>query len=262
MTHALYFQVVFMEICDRYPNDCDILCKFTYNLEIPSANAMTSDRIGLYRVPDFAPHEYLTFRWVSEAAKLDKDCLSLNFAGKDLPKEEDFYQFQFLRTENGIESAIGASIPFQLQSPKAEELCTVEDDEEFMVVRSRTSLVTEQMSLLSSDNSSLKDKLADLELKHKNLLKLSEQMKTDLDGKTVDIGKLESQIQAFKEDKAKIDQLKTDLAVVLQDKCLLEDKLHRHVKALKTLQMVIFFYSRHILAGPIFSTCFCFDFLG
>ena len=57
------------------------------------------------------------------------------FQALDLPKEEDFYQFQFLRTdEKGEESAIGASVPFQLQTPKSEELCTVED-EEFMVVR-------------------------------------------------------------------------------------------------------------------------------
>ena len=40
----------------------------------------------------------------------------VNFQALDLPKEEDFYQFQFLRTdENGQESAIGASLPFQLQ---------------------------------------------------------------------------------------------------------------------------------------------------
>ena len=52
-----------------------------------------------------------------------------------LPKEDDLYQFQFLRTdENGKESAVGSSLPFQLQTPKSEELCTVED-EEFMVVR-------------------------------------------------------------------------------------------------------------------------------
>lgn len=240
-----------MEICDRYPNDCDILCKFAYNIEIPTANAMTSDRIGLYRVPDFAPHEYLTFRWVSEASKLDKNCLSLNFAGKDLPKEEDYYQFQFLRTENGTESAIGASVPFQLTSPKTEELCTVEDDEEFMVVRSRTSLVTEQMSMLSSDNTNLKDKLADLEGKHKSLLVLSEEMKQDLDGKTLELAQKHSQLEAFKEDKEKMEQLKADLAVVLQDKCLLEDKLHRHIKALKTLQMVS---NTKITIMPLFIT--------
>ena len=92
--------------------------------------------IGLYRVPFFAPHEYLAFSWVSDAKDVQDGNFCVNFKASDLPKEEDFYQFQFLRTdEQGSESAIGASIPFQLQAPKSEELCTVEDDEEFMVVR-------------------------------------------------------------------------------------------------------------------------------
>ena len=123
-----------MEISDRYPNDSDILCNFTYNLQ--TTGGVTSDRIGLYRVPFFAPHEYLAFSWVSDAKDVQDGNFCVNFKASDLPKEEDFYQFQFLRTdEQGSESAIGASIPFQLQAPKSEELCTVEDDEEFMVVR-------------------------------------------------------------------------------------------------------------------------------
>ena len=126
-----------MEISDRYPNDSDILCKFTYNIDI--IGGMTSDRIGLYKVPFFAPHEYLAFAWVSDAVRTvdgSSDNFCVQFKAPDLPKEEDFYQFQFLRTDdNGQESAIGASIPFQLQTPKSEELCTIEDDEEFMVVR-------------------------------------------------------------------------------------------------------------------------------
>ena len=123
-----------MEISDRYPNDSDIICRFTYNID--TATGKTSDRIGLYRVPFFAPHEYLAFAWVSDAKDSTDGNFIVSFMASDLPKEEDFYQFQFLRTDqNGHESAIGASIPFQLQTPKGEELCTVEDDEEFMVVR-------------------------------------------------------------------------------------------------------------------------------
>ena len=49
----------------------------------------------------------------------------------------------------------------------SEELCTVEDDEEFMVVRSRTALVTEKIGQMSSDNSNLKDKMKELEDKHR-----------------------------------------------------------------------------------------------
>ena len=149
--------MVFPQIAESYPNDCDIICKFAYNFEVPLSSS-TSDRIGLYKVPYFQPHEYLAFRWVHEA----KDhCVVFN--ASDIPKEEDFYQFQYLTSANGEEQAIGASIPFQIQSPKNEELCTVEDDEEFMVVRSKPSLVSEQMtgqlSSLSAENSSLKEKI-------------------------------------------------------------------------------------------------------
>lgn len=221
--------MVFLEISDRYPNDSNILCKFTHNFDVIEESInISSDRIGLYRVPDFAPHQYLAYRWVSEAEKIDKNIFSLDF--KELPKVEDFYQFQFLRTENGIEAAIGASVPFLLQNPKNEELCTVENDEEFMIVRSRTSLQTEKMSNLSSDNVSLNKKLEEMESKYRNLLEFSEKLQADLEEKS-------KMSQDF-------GQLKADLTAVLQEKEKTEEKLHRHVKALKTLQI-----DRDLLTG-------------
>ena len=67
-----------MEISDRYPNDSDIICKFTYNAD--DLAAMTSDRIGLYRVPFATPHEYLAFSWVSDAIGTGAaDHYSVNF---------------------------------------------------------------------------------------------------------------------------------------------------------------------------------------
>jgi hypothetical protein len=105
-----------------------------------------SHRIGLYRVPYFAPHEYISFQWVSDSTNDLKNGGTVVFKSTVLPKDEDFYQFQYLWIDNGSEAAIGASVPFQLRSPKTEELCTMEDEEEFMVVRSNTSLITEQMS--------------------------------------------------------------------------------------------------------------------
>ena len=45
----------------------------------------------------------------------------------DLPKDEDFYQFQYLRvSEDASQNVLGASIPFQLRKPKNEELCAVQ----------------------------------------------------------------------------------------------------------------------------------------
>ena len=228
-------QVVFLEIADRYTNDSDIICKFTYNFDVP-LNAKDSDRIGFYRVPYFNPHEYLAFQWVSDAIK-DQNNFMVTFKASDLPKDEDFYQFQFLRTENGVESVIGASVPFQLQSPKNEELCTVEDDEEFMVVRSRTSLVTEQMSNLSANNTDLKEKLSELESKHKKLLDLSEKLQEDLDKKSVAYLSTEEELEKTRAELKKCGPLKADLACVLQDKCVLEEKIHRVEKALATIKM-------------------------
>ena len=95
----------------------------------------------------------------------------------------------------------------------------------------------------------LKDKLKDMETKHRKLLDLSELLQSDLEKKSEAYLIAETQLTSLNEESKKLDQLKTDLACVLQDKVLLEEKLHRHQKALRTLQMVskcffIAFYSR------------------
>ena len=56
-----------------------------------------------------------------------KNYLIHTLSGLDLPKEEDFFQFQYLRVSEGAsQTVLGASIPFQLRKPKNEELCTVQ----------------------------------------------------------------------------------------------------------------------------------------
>merc|ERR1711899_183321 len=97
---------------------------------------------------------------------------------------------------------------------------------------------------MSSDNLSLKDKLKDMETKHRKLLDLSEKLQSDLEKKSEAYLSVENQLSSLKDDQTKLEQLKADLACVLQDKVLLEEKLHRHQKALKTLQM-----DRDLLAG-------------
>jgi predicted transcriptional regulator len=207
-----------------------------------------SHRIGLYRVPYFAPHEYISFQWVSDSTNDLKNGGTVVFKSTVLPKDEDFYQFQYLWIDNGSEAAIGASVPFQLRSPKTEELCTMEDEEEFMVVRSNTSLITEQMSgqlgSLSSTNESLKDKLKEGEKKYSELLGFSEVLNADLGKKSEAYLKLEEQNLILLDEKNKWEQLKTDLACVIQDKLVLEERLHRHQKALQTIQM-----DRDLMAG-------------
>jgi len=171
---------------------------FTYNFGTPLSSS-TSDRIGLYKVPNFQPHEYVAFRWVHEAKQNGKDVNFLVFNASNVPKEEDFYQFQYLRTENGNEEAIGASIPFQIQVPKNDELCTVEDDEEFMVVRSKIGIMSEQMTgqlcNISSENNDLKQKIKELEQKHKNLLETAEKVQADLKKKSEHCKYLEEELK-------------------------------------------------------------------
>ena len=108
----------------------------------------------------------------------------------------------------------------------------------FLFSRSRTALVTEKMGQMSSNNLSLKDKLKDMETKHRKLLDLSELLQSDLEKKSEAYLIAETQLTSLNDERTKLDQLKTDLACVLQDKVLLEEKLHRHQKALRTLQMV------------------------
>ena len=62
------FQVVFQDIADRYPNNKDLECRFTLTGELTSAE---NDRIGLYRVPSFAPHDYIAFKWVTSDMRVD-----------------------------------------------------------------------------------------------------------------------------------------------------------------------------------------------
>ena len=94
------------------------------------------------------------------------------------------------------------------------------------------------MGQMSSDNLGLKDKLKDMETKHRKLLDLSELLQSDLEKKSEAYLIAETQLTSLNDERKKLDQLKTDLACVLQDKVLLEEKLHRHQKALRTLQMV------------------------
>ena len=122
---------------------------------------IAGDRIGIFKVPFVSPSDILKFEWVTEtdctnegglqdvgtvvfkgtilshgyiceasyAFLQDKSLIQtlLNFSACDLPKEEDFFQFQYLRvSEDASQNILGASIPFQLRKPKNEELCAVQ----------------------------------------------------------------------------------------------------------------------------------------
>ena len=111
-----------------------------------------------------------------------------------------------------------------------------------MVVRSKIGIMSEQMTgqlcNISSENNDLKQKIKELEQKHKNLLETAEKVQADLKKKSEHCKYLEEELKNAKESATKADQLKADLATVLQDKLVLEEKLHRFQKAIQTLQTV------------------------
>ena len=118
------------------------------------------DRICLYKLPYLQPHEYVSYVWtkVSEEEKT----LMVNFSVSVLPKEEDFYQFQYLKGDNQV---AGASVPFQLRLPgkSHQEVTGVKEEDDLLVVQTpQTSLQEKYTSLLD-----LSEKLTE-ELNKKN----------------------------------------------------------------------------------------------
>ncbi len=110
------------------------------------------------------------------------------------------------------------------------------------MVRSNTSVVNEQMvgqiGTLTADNTAMKTTIKENDEKIAELKEASEKLKNKLDKRTDDIHAMAKEMDELKAAKAKHDQLKVDFECVLQDKLLLEEKVHRQQKALKALQTV------------------------
>ena len=144
-----------MDIAEKYPNDSDIICKFTYDPNVSMTGPMISDRVGLFRESNLKPHEYKTFKWVEHSEKLEKNIFQVCFKAVDLPKNEDFYQFQCLKTaENGSEVVIGISNLFQLKNSK---------DQEVVDLKFKNSKIIEQLCEMKN-----KQKQLQLEIEKKS----------------------------------------------------------------------------------------------
>merc|ERR1712029_807373 len=167
MTRSQYAQVVFEDVADSYPNDSDIVCNFVMCDEVAGGVA-GGDKVGIFRVPFVDPHDVITTMDI-EGEAVDTRT-SVTFKAAQVPKEEDFYQFQYLRdtfttdnkpkrevlgasiwdtftTDKPKREVLGASIPFQLRKPKSEELCAVQQSgSEFMMVQTTTALASRQLS--------------------------------------------------------------------------------------------------------------------
>ncbi len=67
LTNSQFAQVVFLDVAESYPNDCDLRCAFAISGPVEAA---PGDRIGIYRVPHVSPRDFVTSMWVSEGDKI------------------------------------------------------------------------------------------------------------------------------------------------------------------------------------------------
>ena len=88
-------------------------------------------RVGIFRVPFVDPDADVLAAVDVDRDSAERGRAAVTFGAAQVPREEDFYQFQYIRdhftTDNrGRREVLGASIPFQLRKPKSEELCAVQ----------------------------------------------------------------------------------------------------------------------------------------
>ena len=100
--------MIFDEIADSYLVSGDLVCSYSLT---PGLEPGHGDRVGLYRLPflqvDFdphtcymvlmlrlQPHESVCYVWAAVGRGLQH---SVTFPASRLPRQEDFYQFQYLR---------------------------------------------------------------------------------------------------------------------------------------------------------------------
>ena len=118
-------------MADSYPNDSDIVCNLVLCDGV--SHVPDTDLVGIFKVPFVEPEAVLVSRPAEVTQGSGRG--SVTFRVKEVPKEEDFYQFQYLRRSNpqgdNSVSVLGASIPFQLRKPKTEELCAVQQVRQF-----------------------------------------------------------------------------------------------------------------------------------
>jgi len=241
MTNSQYAQVIFHDVADSYPNDCDVVCQYTLT---PGLEPSHGDRVALYKVPYLQPHEYLTYSWApmsQELGRLEKVEQQVVVPVAKLPKDEDFYQFQYVQADGSV---AGASVPFQLRSPMGTELCAVQDDEEdIMVVQTAaahaTSGMQARLASISSTNSNLQEKMVSMESKYHGLLDLSERLTEDLQQKTESFVVLDQAYKSLMPEKERASQLDKDMQQLVTEKVLLEETLHKTSETLARTEAVL-----------------------
>ena len=195
---------MFNDIRDSYPLDLDLELSYTLTAFIQPGHG---DRICLYKLPYLQPHEYVAYVWTKVS---EEKTLTVKFSVSVLPKEEDFYQFQYLKGDNQV---AGASVPFQLRLPgkSHQEVTGVKEEDDLLVVQ------TPQTSLQE---------------KYTSLLDLSEKLTEELNKKNESFIVLEQRNQSLVETSTKVKEMESDLSTLIRDKILLEQTLTQTTETL------------------------------
>lgn len=211
MTGSQYAQVIFQDIRESYPIDLDLEVSYTLTSFIEPGHG---DRVALYKLPYLQPHEYVAYVW----GKIAKD-VTVKFAVSVLPKEEDFYQFQYLK---GDDQVAGASVPFQLRSPGRRnpdhQICGVREEDDLLVVQ------TAQTSLQD---------------KYSSLLDLSEKLTEELKKKDESFIVLEQRNHSLLENNQRSQEMEEDLKTLIADKLQLGETLTQTSETLAKTESVL-----------------------
>jgi len=176
MSASQYAQVVFNDVKDSYPMDLDLEISYTLTSFIQPGHG---DRVCLYKLPYLQPHEYVAYVWT----KMSEDkTMMVKFSVSTLPKEEDFYQFQYLKGDNQV---AGASVPFQLRLPGRShlEVCGVTEQDDMMVIQTPQTSLQDKYSSLLDELTKKNESFIVLEQKNQTLLESSvkcKEMEEDL----------------------------------------------------------------------------------
>ena len=218
MSTSQYAQVIFNDIEDSYPMDLDLTCCYTLT---PGLETGHGDRVALYKLPFLQAHEYVAYVWTKIPST---QTMELTFSASLLPKEEDFYQFQYLKGDNSV---AGASIPFQLRAPgkKSQKVCGVREEGDLLVVQ--------------TPDTAMMEKTADIETKYSALLELSEKISDELNLKTQSFVVLEHEHKSLQATILKQDQLQTDIHKLVGEKLQLEQTLLQSTETLEQSERVL-----------------------
>jgi len=196
----------------------DLVCSYTLTAGIEPGHG---DRVALYRLPYLQPHEYVAYVWTKIQPEQE---MEVTFARSVLPKEEDFYQFQYLKGDNNV---AGASIPFQLRAPGKCNLvvCGVREEGDLLVVQ--------------TPHTSLQEKAADMETKYTGMLELSEQLTDELNLKNESFIVLEQQHKYLLGTVTRCEELEGDLQNLVGEKLQLEQTLTQTTETLGQTERVL-----------------------